>query len=464
MFIVRQPRSRFSLAQMGKLNLSIASVIGALLLAGAPASAQMVQGAGNVSAARAADALSLHLRTLMERPQDVPALLGAGEAALALDDPAAAIGFLARAEKVAPRNGQVKAGLGRALLMLERPRDALKLFDDATDLGVPDATIAGDRGLAHDLRGDYRRAQRDYQLALSRGADDEITRRYALSLGISGDRDKALALLNPLLYKRDQAAWRSRAFVLALTGDKAGANGIVRSVMPARQAAIMEAFMDKLPSLKTGEKAMAVHLGHFPSQGQRYAAVEQGGEMRRADPTLLARAETPRAVAAQPVSRAPRRRPGSAEQKPRVEPDATRLASVMTSVREQAAVGGEAVSTAEVETLVQNFARPEPRKPAAKSKKAEPKAPARHWVQVAGGANERALPREWKRVTAKAPDQFKGRTPYTVAANATNRLLAGPFETAAEARRFVNALAKAGVDAFAWTSAAGQEIAKLSLK
>ena len=447
--------------RMGKLTLLIAGSLGAALLA-APADAQMVQGAGAGAAAatRTADTLSQHLRTLTENPHDLRALIGAGEAALDLGDAHAALGFFARAEKLSPKDGWIKAGLGRALLMMERPREALKLFDDATDLGIDPLAIAGDRGLAYDLRGDNRRAQRDYQLALSRGPNDEITRRYALSLAISGDREKALALLNPLLYKRDQAAWRARAFVLALTGDKAGAGSIVRAVMPERQAAIMEAFMGRLPSLKASQKAMAVHLGHFPTDGRRYASVEQGGEMRRADVVLIPKGETSsaRTAAQQPVSRAPRRRAGQ-------EPDAARLASVMTSVRQEAAVGGEAVSEAEVEAIARNFTKAE--KPAAKkapAKKAEPKNPSRHWVQVAGGANEKALPREWKRIAAKAPEQFKGKSPYTVAANATNRLLTGPFETAAEARKFVNALARAGVSAFAWTSAAGQEIAKLAIK
>ena len=34
--------------------------------------------------------------------------------------------------------------------------------------------------------GEQERAQRDYRLALAGGAGDEVRRRYALSLGISG--------------------------------------------------------------------------------------------------------------------------------------------------------------------------------------------------------------------------------------------------------------------------------------
>ena len=39
----------------------------------------------------------------------------------------------------------------------------------------------------------------------------------------------------------------------------------------------------------------------------------------------------------------------------------------------------------------------------AAAKKKEPVEPARHWVQIAGGANKGSLPREYKRLQDKAP-------------------------------------------------------------
>ena len=128
-----------------------------------------------------AEALSRYLRVLAARPKDLDALMGAGRAALDIGDPSAAVGFYARAEEIAPRNGWVKAGLGSAMVQMENPRAALKLFDEATDLDVPVADIAADRGLAYDLRGDNKRAQQDYALALRTGEDNETRRRMALS-------------------------------------------------------------------------------------------------------------------------------------------------------------------------------------------------------------------------------------------------------------------------------------------
>lgn len=87
--------------------------------------------------------------------------------------------------------------------------------------------------------------------------------------------------------------------------------------------------------------------------------------------------------------------------------------------------------------------------------------PARHWVQVAGGANVGDLPKAWRALVAKAPE-LKGRQTWTTPLRFTNRLLVGPFKTSAEAQGFVNTIGKKGVSAFAWTSEAGQKIERLA--
>jgi len=87
--------------------------------------------------------------------------------------------------------------------------------------------------------------------------------------------------------------------------------------------------------------------------------------------------------------------------------------------------------------------------------------PSRHWVQIAGGADKLALPREFNRLKVKAPAAFGARAGWTTPLSATNRLLVGPFKTEAEAQTFVNELAKADLAAFGWTSPAGQAIEKL---
>jgi Flp pilus assembly protein TadD len=288
------------------------------MFAAAPVAAQTATGTGLFTESPNA-ALSRNLRSLAANPKSVTALMGAGKAALDLGDAQAALTFFARAEEQLPRDGRVKMWIGSALVQLQQPHAALKFFRDAADLGVPAAEIARDRGLAHDIAGNPREAQRDYRLALQKGRDDEATRRLALSLAISGEREPALRLLEDQLLVRDRAAERARALVLALTGDAAGATRAVQSAMPGPQATAMSPFLARLPSLSPSERALAVHLGVFPQDGRTaapsaYAANDFANAVTdagRPDPSResLARRSPP----AEPVSTAPRRRPGSDE-------------------------------------------------------------------------------------------------------------------------------------------------------
>jgi len=89
--------------------------------------------------------------------------------------------------------------------------------------------------------------------------------------------------------------------------------------------------------------------------------------------------------------------------------------------------------------------------------------PPRIWVQVAGGANQNDLPKAWTAAKAKAP-ALAGKAAYTTPLRATHRVVTGPFKTNAEARAFVNTLAKQGLSAFPFTSAKGQKMTKLDTK
>ncbi|RZM06953.1 MAG: SPOR domain-containing protein, partial [Sphingomonas sp.] len=103
-------------------------------------------------------------------------------------------------------------------------------------------------------------------------------------------------------------------------------------------------------------------------------------------------------------------------------------------------------------------------KEAAEEKRIARANPERIWVQVAGGATESDLPKAWKAVKAKAPTVFAARSGWTTPLRATNRVLTGPFKTDAEARSFVNQLAKGGVSAFTFTSEPGQSVTRLPAK
>jgi len=280
----------------------------------------------NVTQPRGTRELQSALQRLAVNSTDLDALIDGGNAALLLGDPQAATGFFVRADELDPRNAQVKAGLGAALVKAENPREALRLFDEALALGLPESVIAADRGLAFDLVGNNDAAQADYLLALRRGGDDETIRRYALSLGIVGDRAAAEAQLDPLLRRSDPGAWRIRAFVLAINGDEDGAVAVANATMPARAAAAIAPYLRYLPRLTAAQQAAAAHFGRFPTSAEigkedprnrRYAAAggarPRGG---RADAGLIPSGDPlgsgtdGRTAKPRRVDKKPRRRPG----------------------------------------------------------------------------------------------------------------------------------------------------------
>ena len=245
----------------------LAALLAAACLPAGLAAQAMVQPLGQTDA----DLLAAQMRRLASDPRDMAALATAGELSLRLGDLSGAAALFARADKVDPRSGRVKAGMGSILVRSERPGEALRFFGQAETYGWPVARYAADRGLAFDLVGQQDRAQRDYRFALGNGADDETTRRYALSLGISGRQAPALEQLDPLIRRQDRAAWRARAFVMAMNGDTAGATKIATTMMPAGMAQGLGAFFQRLPTLPAVDRAFAVHFGEIYATPARLA-------------------------------------------------------------------------------------------------------------------------------------------------------------------------------------------------
>ncbi|APG62965.1 hypothetical protein LPB140_09380 [Sphingorhabdus lutea] len=91
-------------------------------------------------------------------------------------------------------------------------------------------------------------------------------------------------------------------------------------------------------------------------------------------------------------------------------------------------------------------------KPAEKKK---PVHPARAWVQVATGSDEKALGFDFRRLTKKYEKLFKGRSGAVSAWGKTNRLVVGPFDNAADAKKWDAEYRKAGGDSFVWMSEDG---------
>tara|TARA_R110000782_G_scaffold167129_6_gene259202 strand:+ start:3184 stop:4863 length:1680 start_codon:yes stop_codon:yes gene_type:complete len=272
---------------------------------GAPPSSQL-----ELRRSAAGNALAGAMSELAKQPRDLDALLIAGEAALRLEDPRSALGFFGRADDVSPKNGRVKAGLGRSMLQLDQVGDGLRLMEEAGTLGYSDPDLYADRGLARDLTGNQAGAQRDYQEALRLDPDNEtILRRYAISLGISGQLDLAETTIKPLLYASNRAAWRDRAFILAMNGKTAEALDITNKVMPKPLAEAIKPYMERMAMLSSGQRAAAVHMGQFPPGlvNMRIASVAVPVKAAEPEPVNDGKRKKQKAAKAQKPEKAPTR-------------------------------------------------------------------------------------------------------------------------------------------------------------
>lgn len=454
--------------------------------------------AGTVETPEAA--LARNVRLIAINPRNYDALLGAGRAALRLGDPQAAIGFFGRAEEINAAHWAPKAGQGSAMTQMGEAQAALGLFEQAMALGATQALVALDRGLAYDLLGRQAEAQNDYRAVLAGIDEPEARRRLALSLAISGRKAEALAAVDPLLARRDPAARRARAFILALGGDVEGARQAIALMMPGASAGF-DPFLRRLPTLGPGQKAAAVHLGIMPAEGAALAALPD-------DPPVTAPAPV-RAVTARPVRLAavtPARPAPTKSVTSKVEGD--RLASIETTLTRMPApppapkpiierpakkrtVAPERTlasrPASDEETASSKKAKNDPKsvRLAAKGKttEADPKtartgkgkaeeeakpakaaASSRVYVQLAGGANADRMAQEFARIRAKKASLFKGRTPLVSEVKGWSRLLVGPFKDAEEAQEFVNDLHAAKLEGFVWTAPGGLKLEKLASK
>lgn len=448
--------------------------------------------------------LSSALQRLARDGNDISALIDAGDAAVGLGDIVAAIGFFGRAQALDPSNPRISLGLARAYTLSRRPVEALRLYAQAESGGIPLQVMAADRGLAFDLVGDSRSAQDLYRMALAAGADDTVRRNLALSQAISNDRAGFEATLLPLLEQGDSAAFRTRAFGLAILGDTDAAIKIARDMMPGQAAAQVEPYLRYMNRLTPAQQAAAGALGIFP----RTAAIgRDDAEIAGYDPdgsrtaknadTILqpggapmgARVDAPSrrnsGAGARTLQRSEdrRQRRGATRNGQAATPEPV---SLIPSVRDEATqpveLGERAAQSAPPQpsqTVDQAFATFDlgsngstarrvgavdisafeaPREVA----EAPPaKHPSRHWVQVATGQDRRALAFDWRRIARKAEGALEGKGPFVTPWGQANRLLAGPYPSKQAARYTVNRLNELGIDTFPFTSEDGELIEPL---
>ena len=410
----------------------ILAAVGAIL-AGVPArgDAQVYVGGRSESPS---DALARHMKELGSSPRSFDALIGAGRASLALGDGQAAAGFFGRAEEVWPASPLPQAGMGAALALEGDGSGALQYFARATQRGATQSMIGADRGLAYDLTGQHSTAQADYRAALSGTDGDEARRRLSLSLAISGNKAEALSTLSPLMARGDAAGARTRAFVLALSGDINGAKSAMDVAMPG-SSSNMAYFFRKLPDLRSEQKAAAVNLGIFPGSGETQVA------------SVVPQPAVTSPPAAQQADDSSGDRIGSIE---RWLSQATQGTGTLPG---QASVAPPAQQVASVSL---------PSIAATQRMTTSPlTAKSKVWIQLASGPNSASLPDEFSRIKRRNRELLNGINGYIVEEPGRARLLIGPFRNSEEANIFAEDLASVRVDAFTWTNQPGQAIRKL---
>jgi len=290
--------------------------------------------------------LSAALSRLSREPRNVEALILAGNAASKLGDFEAAVGFFKRGEALAPGNPSLLAGMAGAMVRQGDAAGAIPMFAQAQAAGASAQAIASDRGLAYDLIGDPQSAQRYYAQALRPGVnDDELTLRLAISQAISGNAAAMEKTLLPLLKKQDKAAWRTRAFGLAIVGQTKEAGRIVKTLLPGRLAEGITPYLDYMPRLTRAQQAAAANLGIFPraseiGRDERLAALSPPVAGRDTGKALvpsgmpLGSAVAGSSGGAKPSSRDARRQEQEAQALARREAKAAREAAAENAKRE----------------------------------------------------------------------------------------------------------------------------------
>lgn len=461
--------------------------------------------------------LNRSLVALAKAPRDLDALVEAGNAAMGVDDLEAAIGFFGRAADIDANNPRVALGLGTVYLRSGRPGDAIPQFDRARAAGVPERDVLTDQALAFDLVGEQAPAQSAYTRAIELDpANDEARRRLAVSYAIAGNRARFEEVLRPLLDKRDMAAFRARAFGLAILGDQERATAIVEQVMPRDLSTRIVPYLAYMPRLTPAQQAAAANLGIFPRAADigrddprlaRMASEAKvdsrlapaGAPLGRSEPAAQpapAPAPAPARVAAAPAPApkpapvpTPAPRPAVstyspppppapaparvAAPAPAPSPAPARTARVADAFADlgddplpDAKAGEDAVDLSRI--TVRREAPPPPAaaaaKPAEKPKPKEPPKPvhpSRVWVQVATGRKIDALAFDWKRIGREAGATASPYKPHTARWGQTNRLVIGPVANRDKAEAVVRELKKKGLDAFMWLSEEGEVVQPL---
>lgn len=134
-----------------------------------------------------------------------------------------------------PQNPALMMELGKVLIDLSRPEDAVETLEEAKSLIPSDWEVYSALGVAYDYMGDWEKAQEIYQIGLGFSSKSPaLLNNMALSLAQSGNLGAAVVILEGAIQRVD-ATPRMRqnlALFKALQGDADGAARLARRDLP----------------------------------------------------------------------------------------------------------------------------------------------------------------------------------------------------------------------------------------
>lgn len=210
---------------------------------------------------------------------------------------------------------------------------------------------------------------------------------------------------------------------------------------------------DQTPSVPATE-APAQIVRIDPSPVATSAEVVSAAPVRE-EPVQVAALSVPTGASPAPMVAAP------VETMPDPEPSQSVADAFAAFAAAQPATTPRPGTAVDITTITPPRERAAPPPPPPEAKPKPPANPSRHYVQIATGRDRDALKFDWRRISRKADSLLDGKGPFVTKWVEANRLLAGPYPSAAAAREVMNKLKALEIDSFTFTSDPGQAIDKL---
>ena len=217
---------------------------------------------GNTAAATGnyPTAVRMYRRAHDLAPDQVGPALGLARASAAVKDHRAAADAFRSVLRVEPTNVDALSGLGRELMSLDRPREAIPYLQAALDQRR-EAWVHNELGVAYEMTGSVGSSMEQYQAGLELASRDlSLRTNLGRTLAWTGDYEAAIEILRAVAADTE-ATRRHRealALVFALGGDIPSAQTVSRIDMPAEDVDGKLAYFGLLSELARSEDRDAV--------------------------------------------------------------------------------------------------------------------------------------------------------------------------------------------------------------